>query len=401
MRVAVVLAILVMAMTAGCTGSGTPEPEVTAATATPEPSATTIPTAAPAPTVAPDVEATMQGDHVALPADGTDPTAGSDIEATVQARVSADLTRVAPTPAPAKTDRPDARASDQAPDGICYRTPELQKVILGILDVDLCQVVNEKELFRIRNLGNVGMPSVKEGDFAGFVNVHSMTLGTGEIEANGLRGLDGLREMHLVIQPEQELRTESFMGLESVEELKIELRPESLPQAGLPELPELPNLKYLTIRGMNAEESDPRPFRNLKNLETLNLRIVFGEDDAETPAEPYLIPASLLEGIGNLKEVSIEARVRPNGHEVQLPEEIFKENPALERVEIAYPRTFIERHTFSQLHDLKELHVLNRTHWTPVRPPELVISRDSPLYQSIRSGETIPGLYRLAEAAGD
>ena len=377
MRVAVVLAILVMAMTAGCTGNETPEQEVTAATATPEPSATTIPTAAPAPTAAPD------------------------IEATVQARVSADLTRVAPTPAPAKTDRPDARASDQAPDGICYRTPELQKVILDILDVELCQVVNEKELFRIRDLGNVNIPSVKEGDFAGFVNVQSMTLRTGTIEANGLRGLDGLREMHLVIQPEQELRTESFMGLESVEELKIELRPESLPQAGLPELPELPNLKYLTIRGMNAEESDPSPFRNLKNLETLNLRIVLGEGDAEEPAEPYLIPASLLEGISNLKEVSIEARVRRSGHEVQLPEEIFKGNPALERVEIAYPRTFIERHTFSQLHDLKELKVLNRTYSDPVRFPELVISKESPLYQSIRSGETTPSRYRLAEAAGD
>ena len=376
MRVAVVLAILVMAMTTGCTGNGTPEPEVTAATATPEPSATTIPTAAPAPTATPD------------------------IEATVQAGVSADLTRVAPTPAPDRTDRPDARASDQAPDGICYRTPKLQDVILDKLDVELCQVVNEKELFRITHLG-LSIPSVKEGDFAGFVNVQSMTLRTRKIEANGLRGLDGLQEIHLVIQPEQELRTESFMGLESVEELRIELRPESLSQAGLPELPELPNLKYLTIQGMNAEESDPRPFRNLKNLESLNLRIVFGKDDAETPAEPYLIPASLLEGIGNLKEVSIEARVRPNGHEVQLPEEIFKENPALERVEIAYPRTFIERHTFSQLHDLKELHVLNRTYSTPVRPPELVISRDSPLYQSIRSGETIPGLYRLAEAAGD
>ena len=377
MRVAVVLAILVMAMTAGCTGNGTPEPEVTAATATPEPPAKTIPTAAPAPTATPD------------------------IQATVQARVSADLTRVAPTPAPTKTDRPDARASDQAPEGICYRTPELQDVILDKLDVDLCQVVNEKELFRIRDLGNVNIPSVKEGDFAGFVNVQSMTLRTGTIEANGLRGLDGLREMHLVTQPEQMLRTESFMGLESVEELKIELRPESLPQAGLPELPELPNLKYLTIRGMNAEESDPSPFRNLKNLETLNLRIVFGKDDAETPAEPHLIPASLLEGIGNLKEVSIEARARRSGHGVQLPEEIFKGNPALERVEIAYPRTFIERHTFSQLHDLKELKVLNRTYSDPVRFPELVISKESPLYQSIRSGETTPSRYRLAEAADD
>ena len=330
MRVAVVLAILVMAMTAGCLGSGAPgEPEVIAATATPEPSVTTIPTAAPSTTTIPTAAPT--------------PTATPDIQATAQARVSADLTRVAPTPAPTKTDRPDARASDQAPDGICYRTPELQKVILEILDVELCQVVNEKELFRISDLGSVNVRYVKKGDFAGFINVQSMTLRTGTIEANGLRGLDGLREMHLVTQPEQMLRTESFMGIESVEELRIELR------TGLPQLPELPNLRHLSVQGMNAEESDPRPFRNLKNLETLDLGIVLGEEDTERPEEPYLIPANLFERNGNLKEVSIETRVTPSGHEVQLPEEIFKENPALERVEIVYPKTFIERHTFDHL----------------------------------------------------
>ena len=385
MRVAVVLAILVMAMTAGCTGSGTPEQEVTAATATPEPSATTIPTAAPA------------------------PTATLDIEATVQARVFADLTRVAPTLAPPATDRPDARASDQAPDGICYRTPELQKVILDILDVELCQVVNEKELFRIRGLGSVGMLSVKEGDFAGFVNVQSMTLRTREIEADGLRGLDGLKKMHLVIQPEQMLGTKSFMGLESMEELRIELLPDGLHQTGvppdgmtgLPELPELPNLRHLTIQGMNAGESDPRPFRNLKNLEILDLRIVFGEEDAETPAEPYLMPASLLEGSNNLKQVKIETRVTPSGHEVQLPEEIFKGNPKLERVEIRYPKTFIERHTFDHLHGLKELKLLTSGNWSPVKFPELVLSRESPLYRAIRSGETTPSRYRVAEGAND
>ena len=177
MRAAFVLAVLAIVMTtAGCTGGETPELEVTPATTTPEPLVTPTPK---------------------LPTAVSAPTATLDIEATVQARVSADLTRVAPTLAPPATDRPDARASDQAPDGICYRTPELQKVILDILDVELCQVVNEKELFRIRGLGSVGMLSVKEGDFAGFVNVQSMTLRTREIEADGLRGLDGLKKMHL------------------------------------------------------------------------------------------------------------------------------------------------------------------------------------------------------------
>ena len=132
MRPVVVLTILAMALTAGCLGGGPKTPESVAPTATPRP------TAAPVPTVPAETLATAA------------PT--PDIEATVQARVSADLTRVAPTPAPDRTDRPDARASAQDLTGICYRTPELQDVILDKLDVELCQAVNEKELFRIRKL---------------------------------------------------------------------------------------------------------------------------------------------------------------------------------------------------------------------------------------------------------
>ena len=138
----------------------------------------------------------------------------------------------------AETGQPNAKASDQAQVGICYRTPELQDLILEMLDVDLCQVVNTGELFRIRKLESVNMTSVKEGDFEGLVNVQSMTLRTGTVEANGLQGLDGLKEMHLVHR-EGDLTTESFMGLESVEELKVEMkaednRPEDPPLTGLP-----------------------------------------------------------------------------------------------------------------------------------------------------------------------
>ena len=132
-------------------------------------------------------------------------------------------------------------------------------------------------------------------------------------------------------------------GTQSVEELSIGLQ-----QTGFPQLPELPNLKHLTVQGINTEKSDPSPFRNIRNLEKLDLRIVFGDEDAETPAEPYLIPVNLLKGNKNLKEVRIETWVTPYGHEVQLPEEIFKENPALEQVEIRYPRTFIEKQTFAR-----------------------------------------------------
>ena len=67
------------------------------------------------------------------------------------------------------------------------------EVILEMLDVELCQVVNTHELYRIRTL-SVNTPSVKEGDFEGLVNVGSLRVSTGLIEANGLRGLTGLKE---------------------------------------------------------------------------------------------------------------------------------------------------------------------------------------------------------------
>ena len=91
----------------------------------------------------------------------------------------------------------------------------------------------------------------------------------------------------------------------------------------------------------------------------------------------------------------------PNGHKIQLPVDTFKENPALERVAIRYPGTFIEKHTFSNLHGLKELSLLASNSWSPVKRPELVISKASPLYESIKSGEKKPERYLIVEATGD
>ena len=309
-----------------------------------------------------------------------------------------------PAAAPTSEQEPTAEAGRQDLQGICYRTPELQEVILEMLDVELCQVVNTHELYRIRTL-SVNTPSVKEGDFEGLVNVESLRVSTGLIEANGLRGLTGLKELSLSVQVMDGLLTESFAGLESIKELEItSARSSEHIGVHLPELPELPNLKHLKVYKMRPEvpgEGAASPFRNLGNLETLDLTLVFGDEATETRTEPYHIPATLLKGNRKLKEIQIETWVTPSGHEIQLPEDMFKENPALERVEIAYPRTFIERQTFRHMDNLKELKVLNRTSWDPVKFPELVISKKSPLYESIKSGKTRPSRYLMVEAADD
>ena len=136
-------------------------------------------------------------------------------------------------------------------------------------------------------------------------------------------------------------------------------------------------------------------------METLKLRILIGEEAEQTRTEPYHIPPTLLEGAGNLKEITIETSVTPSGHEIQLPENLFRDNPFLERIEIEYPKTFIEKHTFSHLHNLKELLLLHDGSWTRVKTPPLAISKNSPLYQSIRSGESTLHRYLTVEPTED
>ena len=234
-----------------------------------------------------------------------------------------------------------------------------------MLDVELCQVVNTHELYRIREL-SVNTPSVKQGDFEGLVNVEQLSLSTGAIRANGLSGLDGLKELRLSVKDMDGLLTESFSGLQSTQGITISVGSNEHIGAHLPELPELPNLKHLRVYKMRPAapgEGAASPFKNLDNLETLDLTLVFGDEATETRTEPYRLPANLLKGNRKLKEIKIETQVPPGGHEIQLPEDMFKENPALQRVEITYPRTFIERQTFRHLDSLKDLKVLNRTSW--------------------------------------
>ena len=82
----------------------------------------------------------------------------------------------------------------------------------------------------------------------------------------------------------------------------------------------------------------------------------------------------------------------------EIPKVLFKHPPGLPENGLAH-RTYIERQTFRHLDNLKELEVLNLSSWTPVKFPELVISKKSPLYESIKSGETRPSRYMMVETA--
>ena len=169
--------------------------------------------------------------------------------------------RPAPTPRQAnQVSLLTVSTEEHALTGICYRTPELQEVILEMLDVELCQVVNTHELYRIREL-HLKIPSVKKGDFQGMINVETMRLATGKVQPEGLQGLDGLKTMHLLIETEHELTTKSFTGLESVEQLKLENRTYTPPQtAGVAKSKAPESLHNATA---NAGRRDHEPVQEL------------------------------------------------------------------------------------------------------------------------------------------
>lgn len=78
----------------------------------------------------------------------------------------APTTTPAPTATPVPTPRPGSTALDA---DICYRTPEVQEIILNELGVVLCAMVSPRELFRIRDIDMAGI--LHPDDLAGFDNL--------------------------------------------------------------------------------------------------------------------------------------------------------------------------------------------------------------------------------------
>ena len=123
------------------------------------------------------------------------------IETTVEARVTAELTQLAPTktrstdpttasvvvstptpgvtPAPTSPSVPTPTAvviPTPTRPGICGRTPEVQQAIIETLRIASCRLITEHELYRIRDLPEIGAPELRSGDFTGLVNLNSLSV---------------------------------------------------------------------------------------------------------------------------------------------------------------------------------------------------------------------------------
>ena len=123
------------------------------------------------------------------------------IETTVEARVTAELTQLAPTktrstdpttasvvvstPTPGVTPGPTSPSvptptavviPTPTRPGICGRTPEVQQAIIETLRIASCRLITEHELYRIRDLPDIRAPELRAGDFTGLVNLNSLSV---------------------------------------------------------------------------------------------------------------------------------------------------------------------------------------------------------------------------------
>ena len=376
MRAAVVLAILVMVMTtAGCTGGETPEPEVTAATTTPQPLVTPTPK---------------------LPTAVSTPTATPNIEATVQAQVPADPTRVAPTPAPSRTlpvnPVTNAAVTPTRP-GICGRSPAIQEAILKTIGAPYCRTITEDELYRIQCFKSGPEHSCgsttdytewkthgpKSGDFAGLSNLSYVEIeGPFDIPAGTFTG----SSIGTLVLDVDAIESGAFEDA-TVQALRITAN-QALPKNTLPT-----SVVYLELRIVtppNALRGDE--LEGLANLESLTLALHAYETDEEfqkavetldfwDPGNEYWKPENII---------------------FSVPSDIFTTNTSLRSV-LLYagnrlrgsggPRSAIvsvDRSAFSNLPQLEGLslrYLQVRDHISGT--PPLVLNPGSPLHRHLNS----------------
>ena len=286
----------------------------------------TGPTEAPEPTATP----TWQGQQI--------------IETTVEARVTAELTQLAPTktrstdpttaslvvstptpgvaPVPTSPSVPTPTAvviPTPTRPGICGRTPEVQQAIIETLRIASCRLITEHELYRIRDLPEISAPELRSGDFTGLVNLNSLSvqLGPSVVPAGTFTG-SGIRQLTL----SSSNRSDSHLTIEDgafdgthVKSLSIYLakggrvyyqgelagyRAPDRPPDSLPE-----SLTWLRVSG-DLRSLDWKIFQALPKLEYLSLIHDQARPEGTPTPVAIALPADALTGNPKLRGLELE-----------------------------------------------------------------------------------------------
>ena len=250
-----------------------------------------------------DTPGTLREELAESRTDSGGPAPTSNTEAAVQSTIP-DGTRRSQTHTPQIE---EVNRSAGIKNNICWRTPEVQEQIIYDLGIPSCQVINESELFRIRNL-RLETPSVKPGDFDHLPNLQ------------GLR-IDDLRELP---------PGETFTGLPNLQELVIKINPDGWPKDEKPD--------SLTLT--------PGTFTGLEGLERLDIQSPFaltleGHPLSDLEQIKYIrltglkeISSTHLAGLNKLKNIIIAATKNRAQARPVIPKDLISQLPALEKLEI-------------------------------------------------------------------
>ena len=145
--------------------------------------------------------------------------------------------------------------------GICDRTPEIQNRIISDMDIPSCMLINETELYRVREI-SFDTESIKPDDLAGFVNLKTLTIsGLNEpMTPDIFTGLKSLTSLHIDMKLLEEEKTEAFGAkafkeMPKLEQLKIQNRSEKPPLLfGENAFQGINHLKVLDVNGYASIE---------------------------------------------------------------------------------------------------------------------------------------------------
>ena len=146
--------------------------------------------------------------------------------------------------------------------GICGRTPEIQNRIISDMDIPSCMLINETELYRVREI-SFDTESINPGDLAGFVNLKTLKIsGLNEPMTPGVfAGLESLTSLHIDMKLLEEEETAAFgakvfQGMPELEQLTIRNRSEKTPLLfGENAFQRINHLKVLNVNGYASIES--------------------------------------------------------------------------------------------------------------------------------------------------
>ena len=286
--------------------------------------------------------------------------------------------------------------------GICGRSPEIQQEILETLEAPLCQVISNPELFRITDLPDITMTTVKAGDFDGMVNLQELEISAKHIHEGAFLGLDNLKQMTITALADGSVAQGAFQGLHSLESLEISwAKPDgdSPETFTLTDFDPMVSLQQLVIKRpiptLGAQHLATL-FRNLNSLEHLQI-ILLVRDSSNTKV---LLPSETLTKNHNLKFLDIAAD--SDQTTVHLPEEFLFENLQIKEVSIGrttgYGGSFrVPKTTLSHLENLETLRLSGYLKEGKWHYNEIVLNESSPLFNKITYGNERPEGFELVK----